>query len=428
MSQVFYLRSLDVPMLFTTATLPPRMKTVFEDVLALTDSSVQYVRGQSLRTNISVNVEKCGNGRAITRTLKLAEERRKELGSGQKIVIYSRFKNEAEMLAGPKMLNCSFYHGEADEGARQLALEEWQRPEQTFLIATIAFGCGVDHPSIIETIHVRLPYSLINYVQESGRAGRHFKRGRSTIIVEERDVRTTDNGRILGKMQFSEFDIGYLEWVISTKGCRLVPISRFLNGSDGENCEELSANRCDNCKKDEVVETKNKAAAVAVKKKVQSERVGVDRIKAVLEWLSSSCTACRIAESAEADNHLLSRCDQKSGFDFMSIVDFSRTIKWPSNWGYCWTCGLPGEICSEAGKTRNERKTCAYKWVVATIALHGKSEDSKFGLRVKEFIGVSDWENFNYSEWLGQKKDVRIYGLRATQAFSLLDLFSKEFC
>lgn len=426
MGQVFHLRSLDVPMLFTTATLPPRMREDFEEALALTESPVRYVRAQSLRTNISVNVMRCGNGRAVTAALKLARELKEKSNPGQKIVIYTRFKNEAESLAGPKMLDCRFYHGEMDEGARLSALEEWQKPEQTFLTATTAFGCGVDHPGIIETIHVGLPYSLINYVQESGRAARRSERGRSTIVTEDREWQAADDGRTLNTTQFSEYDAAYLRWTVSTGGCRLIPMSRYLNGSDGENCDELSANPCDNCRK-----AKGKGGEseghLAVRAKTRSEKKGKDLIVETLEWLNGGCTACLLRGARDADGHKLSGCDREPGFDFNAIVDFSRSIKWPGNWGYCWTCGLPEEICSEASKSRDERKTCAYKWVIAAVALHGRSEGSEFGLRTKRFISVSDWSKFDYGGWLGRKRPNRLYGIRATQAFAILDLFSKEF-
>ncbi|RVD83632.1 uncharacterized protein DFL_001416 [Arthrobotrys flagrans] len=436
MSQVFHLNSLEVPLVFTTATLPPRMVGDFEDVLTLTGCPVRYIRAQSLRPNISVTVRRCGNGRALTAAVELAKKASEKLEPGQKIVLYTRWKNQMSILAGSKLLDCQQYHGEMTDDERRQSLKEWARPEQTFLVATTAFGCGIDHPGIVLVIHVNSPYSMINYVQESGRAGRRVADARSIIVLEDREVTSTSQYGPIANLKFGDYDREYLRLMIQSTKCRLLTITRFLNGGPSQDCTELSANECDNCRtvdvlRSEIVVDSSRTEAVvssrieAVRSKVKSTSTGLDRIRETLDWLNSDCAACLLIDTKRAHDseHRLIWCNLTEGLGFEEIVQFSRSIKWPGNWGYCWTCALPEEICEEAEKKRENRGTCKYKWLIVTVAAYGRLENG-FGLRTKALIGISDWKDFDYAGWLGRKNDRTLYNIRTTNAFALFNLFS----
>ena len=117
-----------------------------------------------------------------------------KLKVGEKLVVYCRLVGQAISLAGRAMMNCPCYHSQLSDSERVVALERWEKSERGCIIATTTFGTGVDVPGIVATIHVNLPYGLVDFIQESGRGGRHNKRSEATIIVEDREILSTSQG------------------------------------------------------------------------------------------------------------------------------------------------------------------------------------------------------------------------------------------
>jgi superfamily II DNA helicase RecQ len=62
-----------------------------------------------------------------------------------------------------------------------------------FIVATSALGTGVDYPDIVYVLHVGVPYGMIDFAQESGRAGRGGEAVDSVIVAEEEEVGRTED-------------------------------------------------------------------------------------------------------------------------------------------------------------------------------------------------------------------------------------------
>ncbi|CAD0012899.1 unnamed protein product [Aureobasidium pullulans] len=84
-----------------------------------------------------------------------------------------------------KELSCAYYHGGSIDNEDKLAV--WMETGG-LIVATSALGTGVDFPGIIFILHMDLPYGMIDYAQESGRAGRAGEEVDSIIIVEQGKV------------------------------------------------------------------------------------------------------------------------------------------------------------------------------------------------------------------------------------------------
>ena len=68
-------------------------------------------------------------------------------------------------------LECAGYYGEMDPDERQVAQDEWMQNNVQVMVATKAFGLGIDKPNIRHVIRNRVPENISAWVQESGRAG-----------------------------------------------------------------------------------------------------------------------------------------------------------------------------------------------------------------------------------------------------------------
>lgn len=82
-----------------------------------------------------------------------------------------------------KEFKASFYHGGLSSGEKATAYESWMFEKTPIMVATTAFGMGIDKNNVGLIIHFDLPYSLENYVQESGRAGRNGANAFSYIFA-----------------------------------------------------------------------------------------------------------------------------------------------------------------------------------------------------------------------------------------------------
>lgn len=89
-------------------------------------------------------------------------------------------------------LECAGYYGEMNAEERQVAQDEWMKNNVQVMVATKAFGLGIDKPNIRHVIRNGVPENISAWVQESGRAERDGNPATATIFYEEGD---TDHAR-----------------------------------------------------------------------------------------------------------------------------------------------------------------------------------------------------------------------------------------
>jgi ATP-dependent DNA helicase RecQ len=117
------------------------------------------------------------------------------------------------------------------------------------MIATSAFGMGIDKPNIRYIIHYQAPGSLEQYVQEAGRAGRDGKPARCILLFDEADLeiqRHLSARSKPGLLQAREDArrLAALEAYANTDECRSVFIRRYFGEADPPRC-----GRCDRCRR-----------------------------------------------------------------------------------------------------------------------------------------------------------------------------------
>lgn len=82
----------------------------------------------------------------------------------------------------------TFYHAGLSVLEKQTAFEDWMSEKKPIIVATNAFGMGIDKPNVGLVIHYNLPTSIENYVQETGRAGRNEKKSFGVLFYNENDL------------------------------------------------------------------------------------------------------------------------------------------------------------------------------------------------------------------------------------------------
>ncbi len=84
----------------------------------------------------------------------------------------------------------SFYHGGMQLDDKIQAYEDWMTEKTSVIVATNAFGMGIDKANVRAVIHLNLPQSIENYIQEAGRGGRDNKKAFSVVLKNKTDIHT----------------------------------------------------------------------------------------------------------------------------------------------------------------------------------------------------------------------------------------------
>ena len=178
----------DVPVLALTATATPE---VVKDIQARLHFRHKNVFRMSFeRNNLAYIVRKTEN-----KTAELLHILRSMPGSA---IIYARNRRrtkEITELLNNEHITADFYHAGLDDATKDIRQHRWQSGGSRVMVATNAFGMGIDKPDVRIVIHMDLPDSIEAYFQEAGRAGRDGQKAYAVILYTKAD-KTTLHKRI----------------------------------------------------------------------------------------------------------------------------------------------------------------------------------------------------------------------------------------
>ncbi|WP_370334694.1 ATP-dependent DNA helicase RecQ [Parvularcula marina] len=231
----------DVPVAAFTATADPETR---EDILqALFEGNADLIRQGFDRPNISLNVAERERDDRVLMTL--MRRYRRKCG-----IVYCRTRKSVELvtqrLAGARF-NVAAYHAGLPEEERLSILERFISAENMTVVATVAFGMGIDKPDIDFVIHRDLPASLEAYYQEIGRSGRDGREAEAHLIFGIGDLiarrRLIDGSDALDKVKRVERRrLDALVAFCETDLCRRAELLRYF----GEEPQDACGN-CDLC-------------------------------------------------------------------------------------------------------------------------------------------------------------------------------------
>ena len=192
-----------VPVLALTATATPE---VVKDIQARLNFHEGNVFRMSFeRKNLAYIVRKTDN-----KTKELLHILRRIPGSAIIYVRNRRRTKEITELLVNENITADFYHAGLDNAVKDLRQKRWQNGEVRVMVATNAFGMGIDKPDVRIVLHLDLPDSPEAYFQEAGRAGRDGEKAYAVILYTKSD-KTTLHKRIVDTFPDKEYILNVYE-------------------------------------------------------------------------------------------------------------------------------------------------------------------------------------------------------------------------
>lgn len=419
------LRQLGCPFVFLTGTLPPLRQREFEEAMQL--QNPLYIRVSSHRVNIGYSVKQVRNGRGLMEVKRLVDAQSKLLQSGEKGIVYCT--SHAKCKAMARHLSCHFYHGDSKDSdthfhaQREAGFQEWLGGKTPYIVATAALGTGIDVPGIVHVIHLDAPYSLIDYAQEAGRAGRNGERVEAVMVVEDKDWPAKD----VKQDAYLELKTREVQSLVRTEGCRRVVMGRCLD-NDLRDCRAIEAVLCDNCGKQKKEWTKESGSQGLILSQAHGRQVarGLEQMQSALEeieelGMKEGCRICWVFRGGVGAQHSWWTCKEiEECLSFQSCMEFQQTIDYrrdkQARFLSCFYCHVSQKLCRDGYKDKG--KGCRWKHVVIPVALAATTEGELWsrirGLAGREFKGQAD-----YGSWLGGKQPKLVCGQEMTNAIAV---------
>lgn len=418
------IRELQCQMVFLTGTLPPTMVPEFERNMLL--QGARLVRSSTVRRDIHYGVSTCPPNQQLVQEFALPgiQQSITSLEAGTRAIIYCWRKDVAEEVA--RGIDGPVYHstsGSVEEKARML--QQWRDGEPAYIVATSAFGLGIDHPAVRQVIHVGVPRSMVDFAQEVGRLGRSGGGGHSVLLVQPqwKASTTTKDSRPIGPAEAA------MQGFVSTTCCRVKVLAEFLDEkSQGcaagaltcDNCES-SSESMDSSQSETEVEASEpemdnledlRAGGELLRRKVQGHaRQLHDYIASLQAWVGV-CMICYHLPGGRSERrgyaqHQVNDCSNGRRFQYFDAKREAQRAGqsrggWFRRYSGCYRCFNPQTVCEQQG-----RGQCEFADLVMPICWAVVQQAGWRQLHLKELGGEHIIEDpAGYMLWLGEERQV----------------------
>ena len=268
MRQLGELMERGVQMVYLTATLPPHVEPEFMNIMRIKSNDVYMFRSPTSRPNIAYSVveykeDEFGRG-DIAAVCRLVEQKLKEYAAPAKIIIYSSSIVTTQEVSSA--LDChAYYRDVGDAAVKDEIRKAWESADGRVVVATNAFGLGIDRPDVRVVVHIGPIYQMRNYSQESGRAGRDGKRSEAIILMPVGRQEALQKAHEQAQRRPAKFHISMtakekqrieqqkVERFVSGAACRRVYLDREMDGRINRvRCED-EEEHCDVCQESDAI-------------------------------------------------------------------------------------------------------------------------------------------------------------------------------
>ncbi|GHT15210.1 ATP-dependent DNA helicase RecQ [Bacteroidia bacterium] len=229
------------PLIALTATATPKVQHDIQKNLGMMDAIVY--KSSFNRPNLYYEVRRKNKDidREIVKFIKANE--------GKSGIIYCLSRKKVEdftEILKANGINALAYHAGMDSQTRSENQDAFLMEETEIIVATIAFGMGIDKPDVRYVIHYDIPKSLEGYYQETGRAGRDGGEGKCVVFYANKDLQKLEKfmqGKPISEQEIGKQLLEETKAYAETSVCRRKVLLHYF----GEEYTEDNCGNCDNC-------------------------------------------------------------------------------------------------------------------------------------------------------------------------------------